>query len=79
VTLLLLGVSALPFDGTVAQYFADHSVPGGHGRNVVNVILVDFRAIDTLGEITVVAIAALGVALLLSRASRVRSVKESSP
>jgi multicomponent Na+:H+ antiporter subunit A len=39
--------------------------PGGKGRNVVNVILVDFRAIDTLGEITVLAIAALGVYALL--------------
>ncbi len=75
VTLLLLGVTGLPFDGSVAQYFADQSVPGGYGRNIVNVILVDFRAIDTLGEITVVAIAALGLTVLLSRA---RSVKEAS-
>jgi multicomponent Na+:H+ antiporter subunit A len=76
VALLLLGVVAVPFDGTVAQYFADQSVPAGYGRNIVNVILVDFRAIDTLGEITVVAIAALGLTLLLSRS---RSAKEASP
>ncbi len=37
------------------------------GRNVVNVILVDFRALDTLGEITVLALACLGVTALLSR------------
>jgi len=36
-----------------------------HGRNVVNVILVDFRALDTLGEITVLAVASLGVYALL--------------
>ncbi len=35
------------------------------GRNVVNTILVDFRALDTLGEITVVAVAALGAAALV--------------
>jgi multicomponent Na+:H+ antiporter subunit A len=32
-----------------------------HGRNIVNVILVDFRALDTLGEIFVVGLAAIGV------------------
>ncbi|MBL9155607.1 MAG: DUF4040 domain-containing protein [Verrucomicrobiales bacterium] len=41
------------------------SLPEGHGRNVVNVILVDFRALDTLGEVAVLAIAALGVSALL--------------
>jgi multicomponent Na+:H+ antiporter subunit A len=40
------------------------SLPDGHGRNVVNVILVDFRGFDTLGEITVLAVAAIGAAAL---------------
>ncbi|HEV2295460.1 MAG TPA: hydrogen gas-evolving membrane-bound hydrogenase subunit E [Tepidisphaeraceae bacterium] len=40
---------------------------GGGGANVVNVILVDFRGFDTLGEITVLSIAALGVWTLLRR------------
>jgi multicomponent Na+:H+ antiporter subunit A len=55
------GVSAAP----ISSYFLENSVPLAHGRNVVNVILVDFRALDTLGEITVIAIAALGVYALL--------------
>ena len=42
------------------------SWPGGGGANVVNVILVDFRGFDTLGETTVLAIAALGIAALLA-------------
>jgi len=45
----------------ISTYFLEQSLPAGHGRNVVNVILVDFRALDTLGEITVLAVAALGV------------------
>jgi multicomponent Na+:H+ antiporter subunit A len=45
------------------------SVPDGHGRNVVNVILVDFRGLDTLGEISVLAVAAIGV-VALARAGR---------
>ncbi len=36
-------------------------MPEGYGRNVVNVILVDFRALDTLGEIFVLALVAIGV------------------
>lgn len=44
-----------------ARFYAEQAVPGAYGRNVVNTILVDFRAMDTLGEIVVVALAALGV------------------
>jgi len=36
-----------------------------HGKNVVNVILVDFRALDTMGEITVLSLAAIGVYTLV--------------
>jgi multicomponent K+:H+ antiporter subunit A len=48
-----------------ADWFLANSVTGGGGTNVVNVILVDFRGFDTFGEITVLAIAALGVFALL--------------
>ena len=51
----------------ISGFFNEWSVPAAHGRNVVNVILVDFRALDTLGEITVLAVAALGVLGLLAR------------
>jgi multicomponent Na+:H+ antiporter subunit A len=47
--------------GPLPEYFALHSYSEAHGRNVVNVILVDFRALDTLGEITVLGVAAIGV------------------
>ncbi len=43
--------------------------PDGHGRNIVNVILVDFRALDTFGEITVLAVASIG-AVALARVGR---------
>ncbi len=51
----------------LAEFFIDRSLPEGGGRNVVNVILVDFRGFDTLGEITVVGIVALTVYALLRR------------
>ncbi len=50
---------------TIANYFVENSLPGGGGANVVNVILVDFRGFDTMGEITVLAIAAIGIFALL--------------
>ncbi len=47
----------------------ERALPDGGGRNVVNVILTDFRAFDTVGEITVLTVAALGIiGLLLARA-----------
>ena len=53
----------------ISTAMVEQSLPGGGGRNVVNVILTDFRALDTLGEITVLAVAALGI-IALVRASR---------
>jgi multicomponent Na+:H+ antiporter subunit A len=53
----------------VSDEMVTRAVPDGHGRNVVNVILVDFRGFDTLGEVTVLAAAAIG-AVALARAGR---------
>jgi len=52
---------------SASRFFLEQALPGGGGRNVVNVILVDFRALDTLGEITVLSIVALAVFALLWR------------
>jgi len=50
---------------SIAWYFLNQSAIAGGGTNVVNVILVDFRGYDTLGEITVLGIAAIGVLALM--------------
>jgi multicomponent Na+:H+ antiporter subunit A len=65
VTALVLAAAAAPHPVPLEEYYAASSLALANGRNVVNVILVDFRAFDTLGEITVLAVAALGVAALL--------------
>ena len=65
VTLVMLMDTAGPIDRKITEYFEDASWPEAYGRNIVNVILVDFRALDTFGEIAVVAIAALGAWALL--------------
>lgn len=61
---LTWAVLSRPYDA-ISDFFLANSVPGGGGTNVVNVILVDFRGFDTLGEITVLAIAAIGIYTLL--------------
>lgn len=52
---------------TLTRYFGEKSLILAHGRNVVNVTIVDFRGFDTLGEITVLILAAVGVTSLLKR------------
>jgi multicomponent Na+:H+ antiporter subunit A len=64
-TLLMLYVLSQPLVPHVSDFFLANSLTAAHGRNVVNVILVDFRALDTLGEITVLTVAAIGVFGLL--------------
>ncbi|MEO6012230.1 MAG: hydrogen gas-evolving membrane-bound hydrogenase subunit E [Devosia sp.] len=65
--LLLLRVLEGTFDGRLSTFFAQNSVATAHGRNIVNVILVDFRGLDTLGEIAVVMTAGIAVLALLRR------------
>lgn len=67
VTLLVLATATVDLPADAARYYATRSLPEAYGRNVVNVVLVDFRALDTLGEIVVVAVAGLGVWSLLHR------------
>lgn len=66
ITVLLLKAINIQFDHAISDRLAEMSYPEAKGRNVVNVILVDFRALDTLGEIVVVATAAVGIAALVT-------------
>jgi multicomponent K+:H+ antiporter subunit A len=56
-----------PAPQSISPFFISRALPEGGGRNVVNVMLVDFRAFDTLGEITVLGAVALTVFALLRR------------
>ncbi len=71
-TLVLLMVTSLPFDRRLSDFFEASSYAEAYGRNIVNVILVDFRALDTFGEIAVVVTAALGAFALLKSVSKAR-------
>jgi multicomponent Na+:H+ antiporter subunit A len=64
-SMIALFVISEPMTTELKKYFAENSLSIAKGRNIVNVILVDFRALDTLGEITVLAVAAIGVFALL--------------
>jgi len=77
VTLLVVMAAGTELAGPVSEYFVRASVPEAHGRNIVNVILVDFRALDTMGETTVLGIAAIGVyALLKSKRVKTRGSRQ---
>jgi multicomponent Na+:H+ antiporter subunit A len=65
IALLVLVTGATGITSRLADYFVEASPRLAHGRNVVNVILVDFRAFDTMGEITVLVTVAIGVRALL--------------
>jgi multicomponent K+:H+ antiporter subunit A len=69
VTAVVYAVLRRPF-ASISSYHLAKSLAEAGGRNVVNVILVDFRGYDTLGEITVLAIAAIGVRALIQAGRR---------
>lgn len=69
--LLVLAAAPSPFPGDASRAHVALA-PTQHSENVVNAILVNFRAIDTLGEVTVLAIAGIGVLSLLAAWRRPR-------
>lgn len=66
-TTLVLVANTESVHSGIGRFFAENAFIKAYGRNVVNVILVDFRGLDTLGEITVLAVASLGVYMLLKK------------
>jgi len=80
VALVLMATVQGDLDMRLSEFFLQNSVPIAHGHNVVNVILVDFRALDTLGEIFVVTVAGLStlalVRLALSARKRVHAERD---
>lgn len=79
VALALIVAVNLPLAGNISEWYLQNSYPGGKGGNVVNVILVDFRAFDTLGEIVVVALAALAAATLLGGGEHTEMTRRGQP
>ncbi len=77
-TMMVLTLVALSteYGDRVSLWYGLNALRQGHGANVVNVILVDFRALDTLGEITVLSIAALGVGVLMGGLKQIKTKKE---
>ena len=78
ITVLVLKSMALDLAPSISTTLVEWSLEKANGANVVNVILVDFRALDTWGEITVLAIAAIGVWSLLYRGIRHREEGDDS-
>lgn len=64
-SIIAIRVLQVPTDIAISKYYGDFAYTLAKGKNVVNVILVDFRGIDTMFEIVVLSIAALGVYSLI--------------
>ncbi len=67
------GATDTPDGITLSEEYMARSLPEAHGKNVVNVIVVDFRGFDTLGEITVLLVAAIGIVSLVQVGRRARN------
>ncbi len=65
ISILLIAIVQNPLDLRLTEFFALTSKPIAHGSNIVNVILVDYRGLDTLGEIAVVMTAGIAVLALI--------------
>jgi multicomponent Na+:H+ antiporter subunit A len=72
VTIILIAVLGTDLDRNMTTYFEENSAPVAFGRNIVNVILVDFRGFDTMGEIAVVVIAGIAAIAALRAGKEVR-------
>jgi len=66
-SLLVYAMLTRPLPDTISRYFVENAYAQGGGRNIVNVLLVDFRGFDTFGEIVVLAVVAITVFSLLRR------------
>ncbi len=75
---LILQANAVDLGAPISNFYKEVSYPEAFGRNIVNVILVDFRAFDTLGEITVLTIAALGIFSLMNGETAIEKMREES-
>ena len=65
VAAVLITVTTGPINRRLTDFFEQSSWIDAYGRNIVNVILVDFRALDTFGEIAVVAVAGIAAWAIL--------------
>ena len=72
VSFMLFLVTSTPFDEKISDYFIQNTPALTHGRNIVNIILVDFRAFDTLGESLVVLASSLAIYLLIDKSRQTK-------
>ena len=69
-TVVAIKAIQVDMNDSISSYFLEKSYLEAFGNNVVNVILVDFRALDTMGEVIVLSIAAIGVSMLFTLKKR---------
>jgi len=75
ITIILLAVISIPFNLAINNFYTRYSYPLAHGQNIVNVIIVDFRSFDTLGEMIVVGLAGFGIYGLLKMSRKEKTLQ----
>lgn len=79
VVLMAIGTAGSRTEPSVSTTMSERALPDGDGRNVVNVILVDIRGLDTLGEVTVLVAAGIGIVALARVGERPRELRRPRP
>lgn len=79
VVLLAIAAAGSRSAAPVSRAMSERALSEGYGKNIVNVILVDIRGMDTLGEITVLVAAGIGITALARAGTRPRSLSASRP
>jgi multicomponent Na+:H+ antiporter subunit A len=74
VVLMAIAASGSRVHPPISPEISERALPDGDGKNVVNVILVDVRGLDTVGEITVLVVAGLGIVALARAGERPRAL-----
>jgi multicomponent Na+:H+ antiporter subunit A len=72
VVLMAIAAAGSRTEPSVSREMSERALPDGDGKNVVNVILVDIRGLDTMGEITVLVAAGIGIVALARSGERPR-------
>ncbi|MGR3807733.1 hydrogen gas-evolving membrane-bound hydrogenase subunit E [Pasteurella testudinis] len=75
IVMTIVVILGLDFDHAISDFYIENSVPTAYGRNIINVILVDFRALDTFGEVAVMLFSLLAARPLLRELKRQTGLK----
>lgn len=79
VSIIVMIAYSNKFFPSISEYYIENAKDLAGGNNIVNVTLVDFRGLDTLGEISVIALASIGVFVMIALSIKEKRAREVKP